>query len=112
MGRTADLQGSTVEMLVLGLLQERAMYGYEVIQVVNERTEGAFAWKEGTLYPVLHRLEARGLIVPEWREGDTGKQRRYYALTKKGLVEAQERVQEWQGFTKSVNAVLCRPAVA
>ena len=50
-----ELVGSTVELLVLKLLAERTMYGYEIIQIVNERTEGAFNWKEGTLYPVLHR---------------------------------------------------------
>ena len=60
-----ELVGSTVEMIVLSLLAERAMYGYEIIQIVNDRTDGAFTWKEGTLYPLLHRLEVAGGVVTE-----------------------------------------------
>ncbi|HEY3378855.1 MAG TPA: helix-turn-helix transcriptional regulator [Armatimonadota bacterium] len=106
-----ELVGSTVEMLVLKLLAERAMYGYEIIQVVNERTEGAFNWKEGTLYPVLHRLENKGFLAVEWQLGDTGKKRKYYQLTQKGAVHAREKVAEWHTFAQSVNSVLCAPAV-
>ena len=105
-----ELVGSTVELLVLKLLSQRAMYGYEIIQIVNERTDGAFNWKEGTLYPVLHRLENQGFLSTEWRVGDTGKKRRYYALTRKGLAQAADKVTEWQTFSKSVNAVLAQPA--
>jgi DNA-binding PadR family transcriptional regulator len=105
-----ELVGSTVELLVLNLLSERAMYGYEIIQIVNDRTDGAFNWKEGTLYPVLHRLEGQGYLVTEWRVGDTGKKRRYYALSRKGLAHAEDKVAEWQTFTRSVNAVLVQPA--
>lgn len=106
-----ELVGSTVEMLVLKLLAERTMYGYEIIQIVNERTDGAFNWKEGTLYPVLHRLEGKGFLATEWQAGETGKKRKYYRLTAKGQALATEKVAEWQVFTNSVNAVLCRPAV-
>jgi len=61
-----DLGGSAVETIILKLLSERAMYGYEIIKVVNDRTNGAFAWKEGTLYPCLHRMEGGGMIASEW----------------------------------------------
>jgi len=104
-----ELVGSTVELLVLKLLAERAMYGYEIIQIVNERTDGAFNWKEGTLYPVLHRLEGNGFLVTEWQAGDSGKKRRYYKLTTKGRGHAEEKVAEWRTFSGSVNAVLCGP---
>lgn len=104
-----ELVGSTVEMLVLKLLSERAMYGYEIIQIVNERTDGAFSWKEGTLYPVLHRLESKGFLVTEWLMGDSGKKRKYYSLSTRGMAYATEKVTEWQTFTRSVNAVLCQP---
>ena len=102
-----ELVGSTVELLVLKLLAERTMYGYEIIQVVNERTDGAFNWKEGTLYPVLHRLEGKGYLVTDWQTGDTGKRRKYYKLTQKGTSLSEEKVAEWHTYTRSVNAVLC-----
>jgi PadR family transcriptional regulator, regulatory protein PadR len=105
-----ELVGSTVEMLVLNLLSERAMYGYEIIQVVNGRTGGEFNWKEGTLYPVLHRLEGSGYLSTEWQIGDTGKNRKYYMLTAKGMSRAKEKVSEWNTFAGSVNAVLFQPA--
>jgi len=105
-----ELVGSTVELLVLKLLAERTMYGYEIIQIINERTEGAFNWKEGTLYPVLHRLAGQGYLVTEWRTGDTGKKRKYYQLTRKGLSHAEGKIVEWNTFSRSVNAVLSQPA--
>jgi DNA-binding PadR family transcriptional regulator len=105
-----ELVGSTVEMLVLKLLSERTMYGYEIIQIVNERTEGAFNWKEGTLYPVLHRLENQGYLATEWQTGDTGKKRKYYQLTRKGQSYAGDKISEWNTFSRSVNAVLIQPA--
>jgi len=106
-----ELVGSTVELLVLKLLAERTMYGYEIIQIVNERTDGAFNWKEGTLYPVLHRLEGKGLLLTEWQPGTSGKQRKYYRLTPKGEEYAREKVQEWHTFAQSVQAVLAMPAL-
>lgn len=111
MAFNTELVGSTVEMLVLKLLSERAMYGYEIIQVVNDRTDGAFNWKEGTLYPVLHRLAGKGCLATEWQTGETGKKRKYYKLTSRGTALATQKVSEWQTFSTSVNAVLCEPAI-
>ena len=104
-----ELVGSAVEMLVLNLLTQRAMYGYEIIQTVNERTNGEFDWKEGTLYPVLHRLESAGYLASEWQVGDdSGKDRKYYKPTAKGRKHAAARAEEWKKFAKSVNAALVR----
>lgn len=107
----SDLVRSTIETIILQLLRERAMYGYEIIKVVNERTNNAFAWKEGTLYPCLHRLEGTGVIESEWVEGNTGKQRKYYKLTHYGLALCQEKLQEWKAFSSAMDAVLFAPAV-
>lgn len=106
----SELVGNTVETMILKLLSERAMYGYEIIQIVNERTNGEFNWKEGTLYPVLHRLEGGGLLSTEWQLGETGKKRKYYRLTSKGESHARAKIAEWQAFSASVNAVLFQPA--
>lgn len=110
MAFNTELVGSTVEMLVLKLLSDREMYGYEIIQIVNERTNGEFSWKEGTLYPVLHRLEGKGCVATDWKAGDTGKMRKYYRLTARGMAVAEERVAQWKAFEGSVNAVLFQPA--
>ncbi|MHB9130335.1 MAG: PadR family transcriptional regulator [Armatimonadota bacterium] len=105
-----DLVRGSVDTIVLQLLQERTMYGYEIIKQVNERTNGAFVWKEGTLYPCLHRLEGAGVIASEWQNGDTGKPRKYYKLTRKGEALCREKVDEWHAFASAMNAVLFQPA--
>ena len=99
------VKGSTVP-IVLRLLEEREMYGYEIVKVVNKRTGGRFEWKEGTLYPCLHRLEAQGLVNSRWREAPSGKMRKYYRVTRKGLAELKARASEWREFARGVNALL------
>jgi transcriptional regulator len=102
----ADLmKGSTVP-LVLKLLSEREMYGYEMIKVINDRTNGALEWKEGTLYPCLHQLEADGLIRSDWRETPNERRRKYYSLTRKGRTQLATRTNEWHQFSTAINAVL------
>ena len=99
------VKGSTAP-IVLRLLAEREMYGYEIVKVVNERTGGRFEWKEGTLYPCLHRLESDGLIRSHWQAAPTGKQRKYYALTASGLRELARRKEEWRAFAHGVSVLL------
>ena len=99
------MKGSTVP-IVLQILSEGESYGYQIIKTVNERTGGRFEWKEGTLYPCLHRLESDGLITSAWREGPSGKKRKYYSLTRRGRRELETRKQEWREFSTQVNALL------
>lgn len=105
-----ELIKGTVLPVILKLLDERAMYGYEIIKVVNQRTDNVFAWKEGTLYPWLHRLESGGLISSEWVAADTGRQRKYYRITRKGQAMLTEKTAEWATFSKAVSALLLAPA--
>ncbi len=101
-----DLIRGSVVPIVLALLAEQASYGYEIVKTVNARTNGRFEWREGSLYPTLHRLEAGGLIKAQWRTADSGKQRKYYALTGRGRRELKRRRQEWQAFSAAVDALL------
>lgn len=99
------VKGSTVP-IVLRLLQEQEMYGYEIVKVVNRRTGGRFEWKEGTLYPCLHRLEADGMARSRWHDAPNGKKRKYYTITRHGLAVLKKRAAEWKEFATSVNALL------
>ena len=101
-----DWTRGVVEPIVLRLVAERPMYGYEIIRVVNERTNRAFEWKEGTLYPCLHRLESAGLISGRWMDAESGRRRRYYAITRKGAAVLAEKSGEWSAFARAVNALL------
>ena len=110
MAVSQEMMKGTVVPIMLKLLSERAMYGYEIIKVVNERTNDALAWKEGTIYPWLHRLEQDGLIAGSWRESEEGRKRKYYAITRRGEAELAEKVEEWRALAGAVSVLLCHPA--
>ena len=92
-------------MLVLKLLAEKDMYGYEMMKTVNERTDGFFEWKEGSLYPCLHRLEEQGLIQSRWELAGS-RPRRYYAITRQGVAAMEEMVSEARRFAGALNLLL------
>jgi DNA-binding PadR family transcriptional regulator len=103
------IKGSFVP-IILALLRDRPMYGYEMAKLVNARTNGRLEWKEGTLYPTLHRLQAMGMVTSRWEEvvegKPTGRQRKYYVITRKGLGELAKRAQEWREFSTAVSAIV------
>lgn len=98
------LKGST-GTLVLSLLEKKPMYGYEMIKTIEQRSEGVFAFKEGTLYPILHALEAEGYLQTDWSDNE-GRKRKYYTLTEAGRKHLAGRLSEWRLFQSSVNRVL------
>ena len=99
------LKGNT-ETLLLSLLSIQPMYGYQIIKELKRRSDGYFKFREGTLYPALHRLEADKLVKGSWQRLPSGKERRYYQLTEKGLRLLEEKVAEWRGFSSAVNMVM------
>src|SRR6187397_2454635 len=102
----SELVKGTLALLILSLLSRRSMYGYELAATVHRDTDGAFTWREGSLYPSLHKLEQSGLIVGEWEERETGRKRRYYRLTKAGRTALREKEQHWAALGAAVNQVL------
>ncbi|HEY8418463.1 MAG TPA: helix-turn-helix transcriptional regulator [Limnochordales bacterium] len=90
-----DLIAASVTPLLLSLLEQEESYGYRLIQRVKQCSDGALEWSEGMLYPVLHRLEKRGLIISHWKTADNGRRRKYYALTEKGRLELERQKREW-----------------
>lgn len=101
-----ELLKGTLSLLILSLLSRKPMYGYELAATVHEDTDGAFVWREGSLYPNLHKLEADGCIEGDWEEKESGRRRRYYRLTKKGRDVLADKRQSWQELCAGVNAVL------
>lgn len=98
------LKGST-SMMVLNLLSNSNMYGYEMIKTLKEKSQNVFELKEGTLYPILHSLEEKNLIISYWDE-TTGKKRKYYSITKEGRKHLEDKKAEWKVFCNGINAVL------
>lgn len=99
------LSGST-PLLVLSLLKNQDMYGYEMAEELARRSDKTFELKEGTLYPLLHTLEKNGLVSSYTKEGPGGRERKYYRLTEDGRGELEHKTQEWRLFTEKVNAVI------
>ena len=94
-----------LDALVLAVLADEPLHGYAVIEALRRRSEGAFELAEGTLYPVLHRLEADGLLASSWSEA-AGRRRRVYHLTRNGRRALARRREEWSSFVRAVDSVL------
>jgi DNA-binding PadR family transcriptional regulator len=97
-------RGST-EILLLKLLAERPMYGYEISQELAQRSDGYFEMKEGLLYPTLHRMQQNGWLRSEWRQAE-GRRRKYYHLSAAGRDVLAEQTGEWLDFMSQLRAVL------
>ena len=101
----SQLLKGTTPLLVLTVLADGELYGYEVAQRIRDKSEGAFMPSEGSLYPTLHRLEADGAVQGDWRDSDRGPRRRYYRLTDKGAGLLATARDEWQTFSAVVGRV-------
>lgn len=99
------IKGST-STLVLSLLNQRPMYGYEIIKVIEVKSGGIFSFKEGTLYPILHSLEGEEMIEAYWSESEEGRKRKYYKITDKGRLYMEEKKNEWSTFKNAVDKIL------
>ena len=101
-----ELLKGTLSLLILSLLSRKAMYGYEMVATVHADTDGTFIWREGSLYPSLHKLEAEGLIVGEWEQTEAGRKRRYYHISQKGRALLAQKSQSWSELCRGVGRIL------
>jgi PadR family transcriptional regulator, regulatory protein PadR len=90
-----ELIAASARPLLLSILSRGESYGYAIIQEVHRLSAGQFQWTEGMLYPVLHRLEAEGLIESRWESTDTSRKRKYYRLKKEGARVLKAERQSW-----------------
>lgn len=98
-----QLKKGVLEMLVLRTVCKKSTYGYELMAELKVHSDNFFALKEGTLYPILYRLEDEGMILSSWSTGE-GKiaPKKMYTATQKGQMEAQRQFQIWQNFSETV----------
>lgn len=90
--------------LVLALLERRPLYGYELAQEALRR--GKLRWEEGTLYPLLHKMETEGLLASRWAKAPTGKDRKYYRVTRRGASFLAGARTAWRKESSSVQRIL------
>jgi len=103
----SQLLKGTTPLLILTVIGDGELYGYDIAQRIRERSGGAFAPSEGSLYPALHRLEADGALEATWQAGERGPRRRYYRLTAKGrglLAESRDRFAAFVSGVRGITA--------
>jgi len=102
MNSTKELIGATTGILVLSILDREASYGYAIVRRINEQGDGLFTWQEGTVYPVLHKLEKQDYLRTQWQQSETGRRRKYYYITEAGRAALVERKNEWSRFNRMI----------
>ena len=99
-----ELVGASARPILLTILSRGESYGYAIMQRVHDLSDGEVAWKDGMLYPVLHRLEDEELITSFWRISEAGRRRKYYSITPKGREALEVEKRQWL----RVDAMLAR----
>lgn len=105
-GIDRELKRGSLELIVLHLLSHGEAYGYEIVTALAERTNGALEVTDGTLYPVLYRLERGGFVAVRWETPRRGVPRKYYHLTKSGQAELARLTHEWNAFASAMARLL------
>lgn len=101
-----SLVSGSMAMLVMKLLENSDMYGYQMIEELRRRSDDSFHLKAGSLYPLLHSLEEKGLVTAFEKSSDSGKTRRYYHLTREGGRVLREKESAWEDYANAVRRVL------
>ncbi len=97
-----ELVAASTRPLLLAVLSQSESYGYAIIMKVTELSGGQLEWRDGMLYPVLHRLEKEGLIQSRWDTSESGRRRRYYCLTESGILAVGVERQRWESVDRTL----------
>jgi PadR family transcriptional regulator, regulatory protein PadR len=96
----------TLDMLILKIVAFGPIHGYAISQRMKEISKDFFQVHQGSLYPALHRLEDRGWLEPEWKESETGREAKFYKLTRKGRRQLGNEMASWERMSDAVKMIL------
>jgi transcriptional regulator len=102
----SDLPQGTLDLLILKVVALGPVHGYAIAQRLDQVSRGVVQVPQGSLYPALHRLENRGLLAADWKATDTGREAKFYRLTKEGRRRLETESQSWQRLTEAVGLIL------
>lgn len=102
-----DLVAASATPLVLAILSEGESYGYAIVKRVAELSGGELKWTDGMLYPLLHRLERNGLVEAFWGKSETGRQRKYYRMTRAGSEHLDRQRRQWHVVDQAMRGIRC-----
>ena len=100
-----ELMRGAGPVAILKLLDAKERYGYELVSSLEKIGDGALAMGQSTLYPMIYNLEAKGLVKSTWKEGDSGKQRKYYTLTNDGRKKLATDTKQWAALTTAMREI-------
>lgn len=112
MNISKELTKGSSALLVLSVIAEKDMYGYQIIKEIEEKSEKVFYFKEGTLYPILHSFEKEGYVSSFWNVSEQGRKRKYYKITDKGRKVLSKSKNEWKSYSSAVEMVINSSASA
>jgi len=104
--KKSDLPQGTLDLLVLQIVALGPLHGYAIAQRLKQMSRNVVQVTQGTLYPALHRLENRGLMTADWKMSDTGREAKFYRLTRKGRAYLESEAASWERLTGAVAAIL------
>jgi transcriptional regulator len=102
----SDLPQGTLDLLILKVIALGPVHGYAIAQRLEQVSRGVVQVPEGSLYPALHRLENRGLLAADWKETETGREAKFYRLTRKGLRQLETEAADWQRLIGAIGLIL------
>src|SRR3954465_637667 len=102
----SDLPQGTLDLLILKIVALGAVHGYAVAQRLQQVSRDVVQVPQGSLYPALHRLENRGLLTAEWQETETGREAKFYRLTRKGRAQLEAETAGWMRLAEAVSLIL------
>jgi PadR family transcriptional regulator PadR len=104
--RKSDLLKGTLDMLILKIVALGPIHGYAIAQRIRQISKEVLQVQQGSLYPALHRLEKRGWLSAEWGEAETGREAKFYALTRTGRKQLEAEASNWERLSEAVAAIL------
>ena len=102
----SDLPQGTLDLLILKVIALGPVHGYAIAQRLEQVSRGVVQVPEGSLYPALHRLENRGLLEGDWKETETGREAKFYRLTRKGMKQLKTEMADWQRLIDAIGLIL------
>lgn len=106
MTEKSDLPQGTLDLLILKIVAIGPVHGYAIAQRLQQVSRDVVQVPQGSLYPALHRLENRGLLVADWKESETGREAKFYSLTKKGRAQLESEAASWERLTEAIALIL------
>jgi PadR family transcriptional regulator, regulatory protein PadR len=102
----SDLPQGTLDLLILKAVAVEPVHGYAIAQRLEQVSRGVVQVPEGSLYPALHRLENRGFLASDWKKTETGREAKFYKLTRKGRKQLDAEAANWQRLIEGVGLIL------